>query len=171
MKQLITICIIFLATDLAGQVYPMEAGGRGGLSSGLTFRAYVNEDISYESLLSFRNSGMQFHLFRQHNYEMSMTAKGSWYFTYGFGPHLGFYYSDTYTVLFKEIYYGRRVFSPVIGMDGYAALEFRFHETPVSLGMSVKPYMELSYRQIFGFNVWDVGLTLKYRFKPENNYY
>lgn len=171
MKNIITICTLFMAVNLSAQFYPMEAGGRGGLSSGFTFRAYVNEEISYESLLSFRNYGVQMHLFRQRNYELNMTEKGTWYFTYGFGPHIGFYYSDTYTVLFQEINYGGRVFSPMIGMNGYAGLEFRFFEIPISLGMSFKPYMELSYRQIFGFNIWDFGFTLKYRFKPENTYY
>ncbi len=171
MKHLLIFFFIFISLEGFSQFYPLEAGAVGGVSSGLNFRAYLDEDLSYEALLSFRNDGAQFNLFRQNHTELQMTEKGSFNLVYGFGSHLGFYYSETYTVFFQDVNFGRRVFSPVLGMDGFVAIEYRFHETPISIGLNFKPFMELSLRQIFGINLWDTGLTVKYRFKAENAYY
>lgn len=160
-----------MSCNVYGQFYPLEAGGVGGISSGLTFRAYLHEELSYEALLSFRNEGAQFHLFRQHHKELRMMEDGNLNLIYGFGSHFGFYYSEDYTIFFQEVHYGRRVFSPLLGMDGFVGLEYRFHEIPLSIGLNYKPYMELSWRQIFGINLWDFGFSFKYRFRPDNEYY
>lgn len=171
MRKTIIIIFTVLSANAIGQFYPLEAGGVGGVSSGLSFRAYLDEDLSYETLLSFRGNGAQLHLFRQEHNELHMTEDGSINLVYGFGSHAGFYYSDQYTVFFQNINYGRRVFSPVIGADGFLGLEYRFNDLPLSFGLNYKPYMELSWRQIFTVNLWDFGFTLKYRFKPDNQYY
>jgi len=171
MKNILISIITLLSLNTFGQFYPLEAGGVGGISSGFTFRAYLQEDLSYEALLSFRSQGTQFHLLRQNHQELHLTEDGSINLVYGFGTHLGFYYSDSYTVFFQDINYGRRVFSPVLGADGFVGIEYRFHEIPLSFGLNYKPYMEVSLRQIFGINLWDFGFTFKYRFIPENEYY
>lgn len=171
MRNFLFTLLIFLSLQSYGQFYPLEAGGLGGVSSGLSFRAYLNEHISYEALLSFRNEGAQLHLFRQTHSELHYMEEGSVNLVYGFGSHVGFYYSDTYTVFFQNVNFGRTLFSPVLGTDGFVGIEYRFHEIPISFGLIYKPYMELSYRQIFVINLWDFGFTFKYRFKPDNTYY
>ncbi|MFC2079946.1 hypothetical protein ACFLRQ_00565 [Bacteroidota bacterium] len=171
MRSTIIIIVAILSMNVSGQFYPLEAGAVLGGSSGFSFRAYLDEDLSYEALLSFRNQGAQIHLFRQQHNEIYMTKEGSLHFVYGYGAHLGFYYTDHYTIFFNDIYFGRNLFSPAAGVDGYSGLEYRFHELPLSFTLSYKPYMELSLRQIFGINLWDFGLTVKYRFKPQNNYF
>lgn len=171
MRTTIIAILLFSSLDIFGQFYPLEAGIAGGFSSGFSFRAYLDEQLSYEALVSFRNNGSQLHLFRETHEEIRLTSDGSFNLVYGFGSHLGFYYSETYTVFFRDVYYGRRVFSPVLGMDGLAGIEFRFHEIPLSVGLQYKPYMEISWRQVFSINLWDFGFTARYRFKPDNRYY
>lgn len=171
MKKLLSIIILIISIDGYAQFYPLEAGVTGGLSSGLNFRAYLDESLSYEAQLSFRNEGLQFNLFRQVHEEMEMTENGTIYFVFGYGAHAGFYYTDRYNVLFREIYFGRDVFSPLLGIDGYAAIEYRMYDTPISFGLSFKPFMELSLKQIVGVNMWDFGFTFKYRFSDQRGYY
>lgn len=171
MRPILIFLFVIITLNSSGQFYPLEAGIVGGYSSGLNFRAYLDEQLSYEAVLSFRNEGLQFNMYRQEHNELNMNREGSLFFVYGFGAHAGFYYTDHYNILFRDVYFGRDLFSPVIGADGYAGLEFRFHEMPFSLGFAYRPYMELSVRQIFGINLWDFGFSLKYRFKAPNNFY
>lgn len=170
MKTRWIIILIFASFNASAQFYPMEAGGEGGLSSGLNFRVYLEEELSYEALLSFRNNGLQVHLFRQQHTELHYNPNGTLFFVYGFGPHAGFYYTDTYRVFFQDIYFGSKVFTPVVGANGYAALEYRFNEWPASVGLRYKPFLEVSLKQIFAANLFDFGFTFKYRFKPNNAY-
>lgn len=171
MKATLIFILTILSLNVLGQFYPLEAGAVGGFSSGFNFRAYLEEDLSYEALLSLRSNGAQMHLFRQQHSEIELLEEGTLMFVYGYGAHLGFYYTDHYTAFYQDIYFGRKLFSPVVGIDGYAGLEFRFSDLPLSVGLQYKPYMELSLRQIFGINIWDFGLCVRYRFKPENTYY
>ena len=168
---LYSIIFTIASACMYGQFYPLEAGVAGGISPGINFRAYLDENLSYEALLSFRNEGFQVHLIRQQHNELKMTEEGNFYLLYGYGAHTGFYYTDHYSFFFRDIYFGRDVFTPVLGVDGFAALEFRFVELPMSIALNYKPFMELSLRQFFGLNLWDFGLTVKYRFRPDNKYY
>jgi hypothetical protein len=171
MKSTLILIFTLLSLNVAGQFYPLEAGAVGGYTAGFNFRAYLEEDLSYEALMSFRNQGLQAHLFRQQHMEAHLTKAGTLYFVYGYGAHVGFYYTDHYTVFNQNIYFGKELFSPTAGFDGFAGLEYRFQDIPLSVGLNFKPYMELSLRQIFGINLWDIGFTARYRFKPQNNYF
>lgn len=171
MRPTFTILFLLGSMTVFCQFYPLEVGGSGGFSSGINFRAYLEEELSYESLVSFRYDGLQAHLVRQQHHELEMMETGALYLVYGYGAHVGFYYTDQYSVFTRDIYFGQRIFTPVVGLDGYAALEYRFLDTPLSIGISYKPYMEISLRQIFGVNLWDFGFTAKYRFSSKNVYY
>jgi hypothetical protein len=129
------------------------------------------EQLSYEAHLSSRNNGAQINLFRQVHREVDMTENGSVCFVHGFGVHGGFYYTDVYDNFFRRIEFDQNVFSPVAGIDGYLAFEYRFYEAPISLGLSYKPFIEFSLREIFGLNFWDFGFTFRYRFQDNDRYY
>ena len=166
--QLLIILFSLLPCSAFSQFYPFEVGGVGGYSSGLNCRAYLGEHLSYETLLSIRNDGLQLHLFRQKHEEIKDTPSGSLQFVYGVGAHAGFYFTDNYNVFYHTIYFGEKIFTPAVGVDGYAALEYRLYDIPFSVGIRYKPFMEISLKQIFGINLWDVGVTFKYRFKPDD---
>jgi len=171
MKYIYLIILFCLPVSVFSQFYPLEAGLVGGPSTGMNFRAYLEEDISYEALLSFRYRGAQLHLFRQQHSELEMFENGNLYLVYGYGAHLGIYNTDHYRIFFQEINFGYNIITPVAGLDGFAGVEYRFMEQPFSIGLNFKPYMELSLRQVFAVNIWDVGITVKYRFKSPTGFY
>jgi hypothetical protein len=103
-------------------------------------------------------------MFRLKHIEMGMTKNGDWEFVYGMGAHTGFYFTDTYRILFEEISYGQTLFTPVFGIDGYIGMDYKLEYLPMSFGIGFQPHMEISMRQLFGINLWDFGIHAKYRF-------
>jgi len=163
-KFYIIIFLLCLAPAAFSQFYNKEVGIRGGYSSGITFRVNLEESLSYEAQLNYRDHGAVFTMYRQQHSELGMDRLGNWEFLYGFGLHAGFYYTDTYTILFREIYFGTEIFTPVIGMDGYIGIDYKLVDIPMSFGISFQPYMELSLKQVFGINFWDFGFHARYMF-------
>ena len=163
-KIYIIIFLLCLAPAAFAQFYNKEVGLRGGYSSGITFRVNLEESLSYEAQLNYRDQGGIFTVYRLQHIEMGMDRMGNWEFLYGFGLHAGFYYTDTYSILWREIYFGRDIFTPVIGMDGYVGIDYKFVNIPMSFGISFQPHMELSLKQVFGINLWDFGFQVRYMF-------
>jgi hypothetical protein len=161
----ISIIIFLLASSGAfAQYYPFEIGLRGGYSSGITFRVNIEDNLSYEAQAIYRDQGGIFSMIRQKHVEMGMDRHGNWKFIYGMGAHAGFYFTDSYRIFWKEIYYGQNLFTPVVGVDGYIGIDYSLESIPMSFGASFQPYMELSLRQIFGINLWDFGVHVRYKF-------
>ena len=164
MKKLYIIILLCLPAALFAQPETREAGIRLGYTSGVTFRVNLEEDLSYEGQLGYRDKGAIFTVLRQEHMEMGMDQHGNWDFVYGMGAHAGFYFTNSYKIFFHEVYFGREIFTPVIGFDGYVAIEYKLIETPITFGVSYQPFMEISLKQIFGVNFWDFGFSVKYRF-------
>lgn len=166
MKQLLlTLTLLGLITSLQAQNYTRAAGIRGGFTSGFTYRQYLDERLSYEGLLSFRNGGLQLTVLRQIHEAEPNAWIDNVFFIYGFGAHAGFLYSDRYrSIWYQDYYYNRRVFSPAIGVDGYLGAEYRFVTVPLSFGIDYKPFFEFSTIQFFRLRLWDLAFSFKYRF-------
>ena len=141
-----------------------EVGLRGGYSGGFIFRVNLEENLSYEGQLSYRDHGAIIGLVRQVHQEIGMDKSGNWELLYGFGAHAGFYFTDSYRILFREIYFGRELFTPVLGFDGYLGVDYQLVNLPLSFGVSFQPFMEISLKQLFGINLWDFGFNVRYRF-------
>ena len=164
MKNLTIIIFLCISTTAFSQYELKEIGLRGGYTAGVTFRVNIEEDLSYEMQLSHRHNGAIFAMLRQKHLEMGMDRHGNWEFLYGMGAHFGFYFTDSYRLFFKEIYYGQNMFTPVVGMDGYVGIDYKLENVPLSFGVSYQPHMEISLRQIFAINLWDFGIHVRYRF-------
>lgn len=164
MRNLYIIILLCLSSSAFSQYYAKEVGVRLGYTLGMTFRVNLEEELSYEGQLGYRDQGGIFTVYRQKHNEMGMDRFGNWDFIYGFGPHIGFYFTDSYNILFREIYFGREVFTPVFGFGGYLGIEYHLVDAPVSFGVSFQPFMEISLKQLFGINLWDFGFNVKYRF-------
>jgi len=163
-KFYIILFILGLSSAVYSQFYTKEVGFRGGYTSGITFRVNLEENLSYEAQLAYRDNGGIFTMIRQQHLEIGMDQVGNWEFVYGFGMHAGFYFTDTYRILFREVYFGREIFTPVFGMDGYVGIDYKLENVPMSFGVSFQPFMEISLKQIFGINLWDFGFSVRYRF-------
>lgn len=160
----IIIFLLCLSPAAFSQFYNKEIGIRGGYSSGITFRVNLEESLSYEAQLVYRDYGGMFTVLRQQRTEIGMDRMGNWEFLYGMGLHAGFYFTDTYKIFGKEYYYGRDIFSPVLGMDGYLGIDYRLVDIPMSFGISYQPFVEMSLMQVFGINLWDFGFHVRYMF-------
>jgi len=158
--------IIFLVVSTAAfaQYERFEIGLRGGYSGGVSFRVNLDDDVSYEAQLVYRNQGGIITMYRQKHIEMKMVRTGTWEFLYGMGFHAGFYFTDSYRIFWKEIYYDQNLFTPVVGADGYIGIDYTLEHIPVSFGASFQPHMEISLRQVFGINLWDFGIHVRYKF-------
>ncbi len=142
-----------------------EVGIRGGITSGITYRQYLEHNFSYEGLLSFRQDGLQFTLLRQIHEQALLDVSDNLYIVYGYGAHVGFFYASDYKMfIYNRIYYPERRFSPVVGIDGYGALEYRMSSYPLSFALDYKPFFEVSTYQFFKISIWDMALAVKYRF-------
>ncbi|MEN8230606.1 MAG: hypothetical protein ABFS38_20785 [Bacteroidota bacterium] len=164
MRNLYIIILLLLSGNLFSQHQVKEVGMRGGYTAGITFRVNLEDHLSYEGQLGYRDQGAIFTLLRQQHQDMGMNRLGNWDFLYGFGAHAGFYFTDSYRILFREIYFGREVFTPVIGFNGYLGIEYQLVDAPVSFGFNFQPFMEISLKQLFGINLWDFGFNVRYRF-------
>ena len=165
MKKFLLLMGFIIPLTSSAQQYTREAGFRGGLSAGITYRHYLHDNLSYEALLSFRQFGIQFTILRQVHETTLEEYADNFFLVYGFGGHAGYSYTDRYRSAFwSEIYYPYRRFSPLVGVDGFAALEYRFESIPISLAIDYKPFFEVSMYQFFRIQIWDFALAFKYRF-------
>lgn len=164
MKHFIIITLLFISVQASGQDFMKSAGIRGGLTSGISFRGYLNPELAYEGLLSFRGNGLQFTVLRQHFEPALWQINDGFFVSYGYGGHLGFTNSHTYWHLFRTVHQENKKFSPLLGLDGYLGIEYHFMGIPVQVGLDYKPFFEFSLYQYFQLSVWDFAFTLKYIF-------
>jgi hypothetical protein len=164
MKYYILILLLIISFRVSGQDFNRAVGGRGGITSGITYRAYLNPELAYEGLLSFRKNGLQFTLLRQHFEPALWHINDGFFITYGYGGHLGYTHTRTYRHLYKTVHRADKKFSPVLGIDGYLGIEYHFPGIPVQMGIDYKPFFEFSINQYFQALAWDVAFTLKYKF-------
>jgi hypothetical protein len=164
MKQGILIGLLVISLQAKAQDYMRSAGIRGGFSPGLTFRGYLDPQLAYEGLLSFRDKGLQITVLRQHFEPVLWNLSDGFFLTFGYGGHLGFTNSYVYQPLFRTVHNPDRKFSPLAGLDGYLGVEYHIPGVPVQMGLDYKPFFEFSLYPFFQMNVWDIAFTLKYKF-------
>jgi len=165
MKKILLPLLLAMFFSANAQFDGREVGLRGGITSGITYRQYLEDNFSYEGLLSFRQDGMQFTLLRQIHEQAFFDVSDNLYIVYGYGAHAGFFYDSQYKLfMFNRIYYPERRFSPVVGVDGYGAIEYRLSSFPFTIALDYKPFFEISTQQFFKISIWDIAFAVKYRF-------
>jgi hypothetical protein len=163
------LCLSFTGTINAqsknnggGADYNTGIGIRFGYDGGASIKHFIKENAALEGILSaawgyrgFRLTG----LYEVH--KQLPNAEGfKWYF--GGGAHVGFYdgyYWNGYHNG-KNIYYYDRLYT-IVGVDGILGLEYKFEDAPFTLGLDVKPYVNLWG---WGSHFWDGGFSARYVF-------
>ncbi|MFC2087429.1 hypothetical protein ACFLSA_04645 [Bacteroidota bacterium] len=164
----IFLLLLFISTisfKTYTQEYSEAFGIRGGLTSGLTYKKFLNEEVAMEAILSFRERGMQMTVVRQLHEITLIEFTDKLFFMKGYGGHLGYTFSDKYRFFFREFNYPHKRFSPVFGMDAYLGMEYRMESFPLALGIDYKPYFEISITHPFQFRIWDIALFIRYSFE------
>jgi len=167
MKRFLILIILLVSAVVSNaQGYRQALGLRGGLSSGIEYRYYAHDESSYKLLLSTRDRGMQLHALKEfHRYDLFDLSE-QLVFVFGAGVHAGFQTWDIAHIHCTDC--NRRWYSPhsafIAGIDGLAGVEYIFYEIPVSLGIEVKPYLDLFGRDGIKIQPFDFAFTIKYLF-------
>jgi hypothetical protein len=152
---------------LMGQMTTSQAGFRAGYKSGLFYQVTREEgyaEIGYQLLLSFKDDGVQLNGLRI-VYERSIdNISPNLFFSWGYGGHLGFTYSDKVRFMGEEYYYNEQRFMPLFGIDGWAATEYRIHDIPLTVSLNIKPYVEIVIPAFVRVVPWDFAISVAYIF-------
>ena len=98
-------------------------------------------------------------------YEMTLNELSeNLYIFWGYGAHTGFNVSDHTYFLGRKYQFEHERFRPVAGIDAYGGLEYRFLGLPLTIGLSIKPYVEIMVPGFVTIKPGDVGLSFAYRF-------
>ena len=164
MKLLGLIISMIIGINCFAQNYTRDFGLTGGTRSGICYRVFTDDEEAYEGVVSFKDNGLQFSGFKEYYRPAFFDLSDNLFFGYGFGGHAGFVYIDRYQFLFNSYYIDHKTVAPILGIDGFFGLEYRIRELPFIIGINYKPYMQFSTIQFFNLNLFDSGLTFKYRF-------
>lgn len=151
------ILMVFLATGIMmltnAQDYKTGLGLRFGDGAGLTVKHFISNRGAIEGFLFSKWHGFNITGLYEIHAQAFDVDNLKWF--YGFGAHIGFYNGDY--VSWGEPGYGYNVF----GLDGIAGLEYSFTEAPISLGIDLKPALNL-----VGYTgLWmEFGLSARYIF-------
>jgi hypothetical protein len=169
-KTLIVLIAAFLLISfksLHAQVTENHIGVRGGIHSGLYFQNLVtagNAERSFYAMLSADNSSLRLTVMRL-TYEMTMSEiSDNLYLVWGYGGHAGFSVNDHTYFLGRKYQFEYERFRPVAGVDVYGGLEYRFMGMPMTIGLSLKPYVEIMVPGFVSIKPGDLGLSFGYRF-------
>lgn len=145
------------AQSKEGSSYSTGIGLRAGYHPGITLKHFISSGNAIEGIMQFRYRGMSITgLYEMHKMAFD-EPQFRWF--YGLGGHIGFYGRPGY-VGFKNGYrYDDQRVS--IGIDGILGLEYAIQEIPFTVGLDVKPYLDIYYP---GFGWVDGALTVRYVF-------
>ncbi|MDR2910551.1 MAG: hypothetical protein LBV47_04185 [Bacteroidales bacterium] len=165
MKRFLILAIFLLSVFVSNaQGYRHNLGLRGGLSSGFEYRYYASDESSYKILLSTRDRGLQLHALKEfHRYDLFDFSE-QLVFVFGAGIHAGYQTWDVMHLLaYDRLWYSINT-AFIAGIDGLAGLEYILYDAPVSLGVEVKPYIDLFGRETIKIQPLDFAFTIKYLF-------
>ncbi len=170
MKKVFTIALFLLVISsfqAMGQFSHRQAGVRMGVTSGIYMQNTEqagNAESGIYGLLSFRKKGLQFTGMRLF-YETSLSEiSPDLFLTWGYGGHAGFVITDNLTLFGEDYYFADERFLPLVGIDVWGGLEYRFSTIPLTLGLNLKPYLELTFPSFLTFKPYDIGFSVAYTF-------
>ena len=162
------ILIIFISPlGLMGQSGTKQAGLRIGYRGGIFYQLSHkagNAEIAYNAMLGFSNYGLQLTGLRI-VYETSLNSiSPDLFFSWGYGGHAGFIYTDHFGYFGDTYSFQKRRFCPVFGADGWLAAEYRVQEVPLNISLNLKPFVEISIPAFVRVMPFDLALSVSYIF-------
>lgn len=164
LRIFLTIVLASASLCISAQEYSRSIGLRGGISSGITYRRFLDQEIGIETIMSFRRGGIQVSLLREKYVPAFLEFSDNLILGFGFGGHVGFMYTDHQKFMFEDYYYQEKIFLPLIGVDGYIGIEYIFREFPMAISVDCKPFFELNVKGLVQLNPFDIGFAIKYWF-------
>ena len=163
----ISSVIFLISLSLAAQIETRQAGFRMGYRSGIFYQVSQeagNAEIAYNAMLSFQKNGVQATALKI-IYETSIgDISPNLIFSWGYGGHAGFIYSDHVRFLGEDYYFPDDRFCPLLGVDGWVAAEYRITDIPLNVSLNVKPFVELTFPSFLKVTPWDFAVSIAYVF-------
>ncbi len=156
--------VVFISHNLSAQGFTQAVGIRAGwISPGIEYRYYKSDIQSFKALLSVRERGLQLHALTEfYKYDLFPFSYQLLFF-YGAGIHFGFESWDV--PVYENNQRLNNVRSSVLaGVDGLLGLEYIFYEAPVSVGLEIKPFIDVFGQDGFKIVIPDFAFTVKYLF-------
>jgi hypothetical protein len=164
MKYFTILGFILLCPYICSQNYTRNAGLRIGNATGLTYRQYIDKESAFEAIINYTKGGLRLTALKQYYRPAFYEISDNLNFIYGYGAHVGVYYTNKYKILNKSYKLYEWRYSPVFGLDGYLGLEYEFREFPFVIGIDIKPFFEFSTSRFFYIFLDDTALSLKFKF-------
>ncbi|MCD4769931.1 MAG: hypothetical protein K8R35_07180 [Bacteroidales bacterium] len=166
-KIILAAILMLIGKPLSAQVGENHIGLRGGIHSGVYYQNLVaagNAERSFYALLSANFNSARITVMKI-TYETSLSEiADNLFFTWGYGGHVGFTITDHTYFLSRKYQFEYERFRPLIGMDGWGGLEYRFIGIPMTIGLNIKPFFEIMVPGFIKIQPADVGLSFAYRF-------
>ncbi len=147
-------------TSQSSRNYNTAIGLRGGGTSGLTIKQFVNGSQAIEGILGIWNNGFGATLLWE-KYVNAFNVDGlNWY--YGAGGHAAFWSSD-FRLNNGNNRYDYADNDMGLGVDGIVGIEYAIPNIPFAISLDVKPFVEVTTNG----NTWvaiDPGLEIKLKF-------
>lgn len=175
-KIITILCCLPFLFEAKAQDYLNAAGFRGGVSTGLFYEYFMDEENSGEMLMSFRHRGLQLTILRKYYRPAFLWDTDNFYFYFGWGGHVG--YNNAVRCLdclpvgpatpptppggYPRDY--RRTNFFALGADILLGMEYRFYVIPFSVGVEYKPYVGFFGPSHVARSFADFGGVIKYRF-------
>jgi hypothetical protein len=156
--------MFLLTVPLKAQHYTRDVGARAGAYPAICYRQYTDDNGYSEVMASLTRNAIRVTYLKEYARPALQRFSPDLAFVYGFGAHSGFNRINQYNILNRTYFYDRYRYSPLLGIDGYLGLEYRFPGLPVIVGIDVKPFFEYSVNQFFTINLFDTSLILKIKF-------
>jgi len=170
MKRLffiITLNVLAAQMIILAQPQNRQAGLRTGYMGGIFFQTTGksgNAETGYMAMLGFRNNGVQITGLRL-VYETSLSEiSPDLHLAWGYGAHAGFVVTNNIGFLGNRYYFRSDRFCPLIGVDGWGALEYRVRSIPLVISVNIKPYVELTLPSFINLMPGDIGISIAYSF-------
>ncbi|MDA0193802.1 MAG: hypothetical protein O2887_01275 [Bacteroidetes bacterium] len=168
MRKIYLLIFAFLICANSYAQYNQSAGLRLGLSSGVTFKKFIQDEEAMEMLLTGRNDGLQLTGLYEFHKPLKWGISDRMYLNYGVGGHFG-YERD-----FRE----RFIYLPnsqvelidsqkhqfTMGIDALIGIEYRWLAVPLTISIDMKPYFDYVGMRSTHLRFWDTALSVKYIF-------
>ncbi len=139
--------------EVKAQTYATAAGLRLGVSTGVTVKHFIKDDLALEGILHSKWRGLLITGLLEVHKDIREVRGLRWF--YGGGAHIGSWNYRNRTPL---EYRGRTV----VGIDGIIGLDYMFDDLPLNLSLDYKPAFNLINSG--GFWGTETALSIRYTF-------
>jgi len=164
---ILTAILLLVNSTAKSQFSENHIGGRGGMHGGIYYQNIISAgtaEKSFFAMISANRESVRATVLKL-TYQTSLREiADNLFFVWGYGGHAGFAVTDHTYFLGRKYQFEHSRFRPLIGVDGWAGLEYRFLAVPLSLGLNIKPYIEMMFPGFISIIPGDIGISFAYTF-------